>query len=46
MFRVLGVGNRWILFGFILAATLIEDSGKRIYSYVRKTRTDNILTEK
>ena len=46
LFRVLGVSNRWILFGFILAATLIEDSGKRIYRYVRKTRSDNIPTEK
>ncbi len=38
LFRVLGVSNRWVLFGFILVATLLEDGGKRIFRQIRKQR--------
>lgn len=45
LFRLMGVTNIWILFGFILLATLAEDTGKRIYRYVRKKRCENALQQ-
>lgn len=36
LFRSMGLENVWVLFGFILLATLIEDGGKRIYRYYRE----------
>ncbi len=36
LFRVLGVSDIWLLFGFILLATLFEDAAKRIYKYRRQ----------
>lgn len=41
LFRKLGLTNVWLLFGFILAATLIEDGGKRLYRHIRKKRTES-----
>ena len=36
LFRTLGLKSVWLLFGFILLATLIEDSAKRIYRRYKK----------
>ncbi len=36
LMRVLGVKSIWLLFGFILLATLIEDAAKRIYKHDKK----------
>lgn len=36
MFRTMGVTNTYILFGIILFATLLEDTGKRIYRHRKK----------
>ena len=38
LFRVMGVKSPWLLFGFILLATLVEDGIKRIVRHVRKKR--------
>lgn len=39
LFRTLGSNNIWLLFGFILFATLIEDLGKRIYRHLCRARS-------
>lgn len=39
LFRTLGVKSLWILFGFILAATLLEDGIKRILKHKRNKRS-------
>lgn len=38
LLRILGVKSTWLLFGIILAATLIEDGAKRIYRYNKNRR--------
>ena len=38
LFRTLGLTNIWLLFGFILLATLLEDGGKRFYRHIRAKR--------
>ncbi len=38
LIRIMGVSDRLILFGFIVAATLIEDSRKRIYKHVKNKK--------
>lgn len=40
LFRVMGMSNPWLLFGFILLATLLEDGGKRLYRTIRKKRIE------
>lgn len=42
LLRALGVGNRYILFGVIVIATLLEDTGKRLLRR-HKYRTCNII---
>ena len=38
LLRTLGVKNIWVLFGFILIATLLEDGGKKVYKYIRNNK--------
>ena len=40
LLRTLGVENIWILFGFILVATLLEDGIKRITKHIRNKRSN------
>ena len=44
LIRTIGVTNQPILFGFIVAATVIEDIGKRIYIHIKKTKTNGRST--
>ena len=40
LMRTLGVSNSYILFGFIVLASVLEDAGKRIYRYRHYRKTD------
>ena len=40
LMRTLGVNSSYVLFGFILLASVAEDAGKRIYRYCRRRKIE------